>query len=153
MTGDSSLIQTGRTRQTVGKLTYQVLIILVVVQVTLIASWAWLWLLLWNSALNQPFVLQFAAVIGIRLFLRFDLPTYSAWTGCSSALVVRHAFRARQPGGHFSTHPRTGWLSAPAGSFSIHRLEWIGAGADGGLYHLDRTVRQVEKKPRWKPIQ
>jgi hypothetical protein len=80
MTGDSSLIQTGRTRQAVVKLTYQVLIILVVVQVTLIASWAWLWLLLWNSALNQPFVLQFAAVIGIA---------------CSSGLISRLILRGQ----------------------------------------------------------
>ena len=68
MTGDMSLIQNGHIRQLVRKLTYQVLIFLLVVQVTLIASWAWLWLLLWNSALNQPVVLQSAAVIGIACF-------------------------------------------------------------------------------------
>lgn len=71
MTGDMSLIQNGQTRQMVRKLTYQVLIFLLVVQVTLIASWAWLWLLLWNSALNQPVVLQSAAVIGIACFSGF----------------------------------------------------------------------------------
>ena len=116
-----------------------------VVQVTLIASWAWLWLLLWNSALNQPVVLQSAAVIGIACFSglisRLILRGQAALLRWLCALLSALASLV----GTFLLTRGSGWLSTPAGCFSIHQLEWISAGADGGLHHLDRVIRQLEK--------